>query len=236
MAYGQDVWAKRTPDLVINKWYKTTDYHVDHGGGLDFYDVGFSLGAGSSDPYVNDSIYYSKNFRTYKVLDNGPIRSTFELGYDAWNVNGTSVTESKIISLDAGSQLSKMQTEYPFKNKKELPVAIGIVKRKENGSMLLDEKNGIMGYWEPQHGKDGTLGIGALMEEPVLNMQVKDHHLLTIINVESKKPFVYYTGAAWDKAGLITNSKEWFNYLQNFKEKIQRPVIVKWGIGEGLKN
>lgn len=236
MAYGQDVWAKRTPDLVINKWYKTADYHVDHGEGLDFYDVGFSLGAGSSDPYVNDSIYYSKNFRTYKVLDNGPIRSTFELGYDAWNVNGTSVTESKIISLDAGSQLSKMQTEYTFKNKKELPVAIGIVKRKENGSMLLDEKNGIMGYWEPQHGKDGTLGIGSLMEEPVLNMQVKDHHLLTVINVESKKPFVYYTGAAWDKAGLITNSKEWFNYLQNFKEKIQRPVIVKWGIGDGLKN
>ncbi|HEY5393123.1 MAG TPA: DUF4861 family protein, partial [Hanamia sp.] len=196
--------------------------------GLDFYDVGFSLGSGSSDPYVNDSIYYSKNFRTQKVLDNGPLRSTFELGYEAWNVNGTSVTESKIISLDAGSQLNRMETKYTFNGKSEMPVAIGIVKRKANGDMLLNETSGIMGYWEPQHGKDGTLGIGSVMEEPVLNMQVKDHHLLTIISATSKKPFVYYTGAAWDKAGLITNSKEWFNYLQNFKEKIQRPLIVGW--------
>ncbi|MEO8821792.1 MAG: DUF4861 family protein [Ginsengibacter sp.] len=228
MAYGQDVWAKRTSDLIINKWYKSGDYHVDHGQGLDFYDVGFSLGSGSSDPYVDDSIYYSKNFRTQKVLDNGPLRSTFELGYEAWNVNGTSVTESKTISLDAGSQLNKMETEYTFNGKTDMPVAIGIVKRKANGDMLLNEKSGIMGYWEPQHGKDGTLGIGSVMEEPVLNMQVKDHHLLTIINADSKKPFVYYTGAAWDKAGLITDSKDWFTYLRNFKEKIKRPVVINW--------
>ncbi len=228
MAYGQDVWAKRTSNLVINKWYKTANYHVDHGEGLDFYDVGFSLGAGSSDPYVNDSIYYSKNFRTHKVLDNGPLRSTFELGYEAWNVNGTSVTERKTISLDAGSQLNKMETEYNFNGKNEMPVAIGIVKRKQNGDIWLDEKGGIMGYWEPQHGKDGTLGIGSVMEEPVVNMKVKDNHLLTIININSNKPFVYYTGAAWDKAGLITNSKKWFRYLKDFKEKIQRPVVVEW--------
>ena len=228
MAYGQDVWAKRTSDLVINKWYKTADYHVDHGEGLDFYEVGFSLGAGSSDPYVNDSIYYSKNFRTQKVLDNGPLRSTFELGYQAWNVNGTSVTESKTISLDAGSQLNKIETEYTFNGKKEMPVAIGIVKRKEMGDMWLDEKSGIMGYWEPQHGKDGTLAIGAIMEEPVKEMKVAGHHLLTIINANSKKPFVYYTGAAWDKAGVITNSKEWFKYLNDFKEKLKYPVQINW--------
>jgi hypothetical protein len=107
-------------------------------------------------------------------------------------------------------------------------VAIGIVKRKQNGDIWLDEKGGIMGYWEPQHGKDGTLGIGSVMEEPVVNMKVKDNHLLTIINVNSNKPFVYYTGAAWDKAGLITNSKKWFRYLKDFKEKIQRPVVVEW--------
>lgn len=228
MGYGQDVWAKRTPELVINKWYKLGKYHVDHGEGMDFYDVGLSLGAGTNDPYVNNSIYYSKNFRTHKVLDNGPLRSTFELGYEAWNVNGTSVTESKIISLDAGSQLNKMETEYTFYGKSEMPVAIGIVKRKANGDMLLNEKSGIMGYWEPQHGKDGTLGIGSIMEEPVDYMKVADNHLLTIVNVNSKKPFVYYTGAAWDKAGLITNCKEWFTYLQDFKEKIQRPVVVGW--------
>ncbi len=227
MGYGLDVWAKRTDELVINKWYKTADYHVDHGEGLDFYDVGFSLGAGSSAPYIKDSIYYSRNFRKYKVLDNGPLRSTFQLDYDAWNVNGKSITESKIISLDAGSQLNKMEKTYFFKGH-TMPVAIGIVEHRGSGTMLLDEKKGIMGYWEPQHGKDGTLGIGSVMEEPVMKMKVTDSHLLTIIHVESKKPYVYYTGAAWDKAGLITNKKKWFSYLRDFKEKIQRPVIMEW--------
>jgi rhamnogalacturonyl hydrolase YesR len=227
-AYGLDVWAKRTPKLVINEWYKNSDYHVDHGEGLDFYSVGFSLGAGSSAPYIHDSIYYSKNFRTYKVLDNGPLRSTFQLGYEAWNVNGQSVTESKIISLDAGSQLNKIETEYSFAGKKELPVGIGIVEHKGNGTILLDERNGIMGYWEPQHGNDGTLGIGSVLEEPIVTMKVADNHLLTIINTNSKKTFVYYTGAVWDKAGLITNAKGWFDYLKDFKEKIQRPLVIDW--------
>jgi len=228
MAYGQDVWAKRTSKLVINEWYKSADYHVDHGKGLDFYDVGLSLGAGSSAPFVNDSIYYSKNFRTQKVLDNGPLRSTFQLGYDAWNVNGTSVSETETISLDAGSQLNRMETQYTFKGKNEMPVVIGIVKRKENGAILLNEKKGVMGYWEPQHGKDGTLGIGSVMEEPVVNMHVTDQHLLTLVNAVPQKPFVYYTGAAWDKAGMITDSKEWFSYLENFKKKLENPVLMGW--------
>lgn len=228
MAYGQDVWAKRTTELVINKWYKLGDYHVDHGEGLDFYDVGFSLGAGNSAPFVKDSIYYSKNFRKYKVLDNGPLRSTFQIDYDPWKVDGKSVSESKIISLDAGSQLNKVETEYTLNGRTELPVAIGIVKRKANGDMLLNENRGIMGYWEPQHGKDGTLGIGSIMEEPGLSMQVKSHHLLTTINVASKKSFVYYTGAAWDKAGIITNSNKWFEYLENFKTETEHPLVVEW--------
>jgi len=227
-AYGLDIWAKRTSDLVVNKWYKSRDYHVDHGEGMDFYEVGFSLGAGSSAPYIKDSIYYSKNFRNNKVLDNGPLRSTFQLNYDDWNVDGKRVGESKIISLDAGSQLNRMETIYSFKDKNSMAVAVGIVEHMGNGAMLLNVAEGILGYWEPQHGKDGTLGVGTIIPEPVSTMKVNQQHLLTIVNVKSKKPLVYYTGAAWDKADKITSSKEWFNYLENFKIKLERPVLHSW--------
>ena len=226
-AYGLDVWAKRTSDLVINDWYKRADYHRDHGQGLDFYEVGFSLGAGSSAPFVKDSIYYSKNYRRYKILDNGPLRSSFELFYDDWNVNGKKVGESEIISLDAGSQLNKIETVYSFKGK-EIPVSVGIVKRQQKGTVLLDERNGIMGYWEPVHGKSGTLGIGSIISASKLKMITNHKHLLSVINVISGKPFTYYTGAAWDKAGRITNSKDWISYLTDFKEALRHPVLVKW--------
>jgi hypothetical protein len=35
-AQGFDFWAKRSNDLVVDEWYKTGDYHADHGKGLDY--------------------------------------------------------------------------------------------------------------------------------------------------------------------------------------------------------
>ncbi|MGN6531609.1 MAG: glycoside hydrolase family 88 protein [Ginsengibacter sp.] len=228
MAYGQDVWTKRTSKLIINEWYKSDNYHRDHGDGLDYYSVGFTLGAGSNAPYIKDSVYYSKNFRKYKVFDNGPLRSTFQLEYDEWNVDGKMVAAGKIISLDAGSQLNRVETVYSYKGSDDLPVAIGIVKRKEKGTILLNEKDGVMGYWEPQHGKDGTTGVGCVIRDSAERMKTDEKHLLTIIQAKPGRPFVYYTGAAWDKAGIITSSTDWFEYLKNFKERIVRPVVISW--------
>ena len=60
-AYGMDVWVKRTDKLILNERYKQGEYHIDHGDGNDYYHVGFSLGAGNMAPYMNDSVWYSKN-------------------------------------------------------------------------------------------------------------------------------------------------------------------------------
>ena len=58
MGLGVDVWVKRTERMIINERYKRGEYHIDHGDGMDYYHVGFSLGAGNMMPYVNDSIYF----------------------------------------------------------------------------------------------------------------------------------------------------------------------------------
>src|SRR6478736_2077567 len=41
-----DVWSKRTPQLVINDWYLTDNYHEDSGEGADYYSAGASRGCG----------------------------------------------------------------------------------------------------------------------------------------------------------------------------------------------
>ena len=87
-ANGIDVWVKSTDRLVINERYQRGDYHIDHGDGMDYYHVGQSLGAGNIAPYLYDSIWYPANYRKWKVLDNGPLRSTFQLDYDEWSVAG----------------------------------------------------------------------------------------------------------------------------------------------------
>ena len=227
-AYGMDVWAKRTSALIVDSWYKSGDYHVDHGEGLDYYHVGFSLGAGAAAPYVHDSIYYSRNYRRYKVLDNGPLRASFQLEYDAWNVDGMNVSCNKIISLDAGSQLNRIELKYSFTGKKILPLAVGIVKRNEKGTIWLDERKGVMGYWEPEHEKDGILGVGAILPDGIHGMLVKEGHLLSLVDIAADRPIIYYAGAAWNKAGLITDAGEWIDYLESFRRELERPVEIIW--------
>ncbi|MGX5817772.1 DUF4861 family protein [Chitinophaga lutea] len=220
MAYGVDVWSKRTSELVINKWYKRTNYHKDDGEGLDYYHVGLTLGAGGIAPYAKDSIWYPRNYSGHRMLDSGALRVTFELSYDAWNVDGQSVTMVKVVSLDADAQLSRMQVRFSV----PVPVAVGIIKRPEPGAMLLDEKAGILGYWEPQHGKDGTTGVGVILTGAAKEMKVLKGQLLALTAPDQRNEVVYYTGAAYDKAGLITNDAQWFRYLGEQAERLRHPV------------
>lgn len=226
--YGIDIWSKRTDQMVLDKWYKNGDYHNDHGEGMDFYEVGSSLGAGNMAPYIQDSIYFSHNYTSWRILDNGPLRSEFRLDYAPRTIQGITFQETELISLDAGSQLNKMEITYHSKEERSLPVAIGIVKRKEKGTILLGERAGIMGYWEPQHGKDGTMGIGCISVSPISGMKVSNDHLLMLGQSIFQQPFIYYAGAAWDKAGLITSANDWFGYLSDFQDKLQFPLVVDW--------
>lgn len=225
-AYGIDVWVKRTNRLIINERYKRNEYHVDHGDGMDYYHVGFSLGAGNMAPYVKDTIRYSGNYHQWKVLDNGPLRSTFQLTYDSWNAGGINVKATKTISLDAGSQLNRIENIYTFDGGKPLPVVVGLIKRPETGILSLNEQQGIMGYWEPTHGPDGTTGVGSVLTTPVTNMFVNKAQTLAQTTVKSNEPIVYYTGAAWDKAGKITNADQWFKYLDYFCKQIKEPLVI----------
>lgn len=231
-AFGIDVWVKRTDKLIINERYKRGEYHVDHGDGMDYYHVGLTLGAGNAMPYLNDSIWYSKNYISYKVLDNGPLRSTFQLNYDAWDVAGKQVTAAKTVSLDAGSQLNKISVEYKYADGDNLPVVVGIIKRPEPGAALLKEKAGILGYWEPEHGKDGTTGVGIIIPSPVSRMEVRRNQFIAYSTSVKNTPFVYYAGACWDKAGAITNETMWFDYLVQFQKQIAAENIVVSTVGK----
>ncbi|MFC5683672.1 DUF4861 family protein [Flavobacterium sp. MAHUQ-51] len=226
-AYGIDVWVKRTDRMIINERYKVGDYHTDHGDGLDYYKVGYTLGAGSMAPYIKDSVRYSGNYHKWKVLDNGPLRSTFQLEYDEWDAAGIKVSCVKTISIDAGSQLNRIENVFTYVDTKLLPVAVGISKRPENGFISLNEQEGIMAYWEPTHGNDGTTGVGCILTTPVKNMLVEKEQLLAVSETKSNEPVIYYAGAAWDKAGKILNSSQWVEYLNLSCKELKNPLKVE---------
>ena len=100
---GIDCWLKSVEYPIIDKWYandeKGISYHVDHGEGLDNYHVGTSRGCGGTALTYNGKIILSENFSTWKILAIGPIRSIFELNYDAIKVGDIEVLEKKRISV-----------------------------------------------------------------------------------------------------------------------------------------
>ena len=225
-AYGTDIWAKRTDQLVLNKWYKSGNYHKDHGEGLDYYHVGFKLGAGDVGVLLSDTIGFIHNYKTWEILDNGPLRSTFRVKYDPYTFNGMTVNTTKTISLDAGSQLSRIEVVVEHSSPKPLAMVAGITIRPEPGKLLLDEQAGILGYWEPTHGADGTLGIGCLFPKKSIPMLYQYGHGLAKLSVRSGEPLVYYSGGAWDKANLIKTGEAWFAYLHQFANQQKNPPAV----------
>ncbi|WP_257667388.1 DUF4861 domain-containing protein [Parapedobacter tibetensis] len=227
-AQGLDLWSKRTPNLVIDKWYAHGDYHKDHGEGMDYYSVGQTLGAGDIAPYSDGTVHYPKHYRNYEILDNGPLRSTFRLDYEPWQVEDKTVSVSKLIGIDAGSQLNTVQVTFTIDGDGKLPVALAVARREQPGELLKEEDQGLLGYWEPEHGEDGITGVGVALDDGTFDgFEDLPSQYLALFTADNGTPITYYNGGAWSKAGKITTAEEWFNYLKAFKERQASPLAVE---------
>lgn len=233
---GIDIWVKRTDALVIDRWYKSDDYHHDHGEGLDFYGVGTTLGAGGISPFIGGKFYHSKNFISYKILANGPLRTTFQLNYNTWNAAGIKVKETKTISLDAGSFLNKVEVKYTF-IPAELPVAIGISIIPGTGGKMSAgmDRDGVLAYQQPAQ-ENGTITIGVVVPQKCTTSEVAatdvDHynhsgHYILQTKIKKNQLLTYYQGASWDKEGSFKNFDAWKQYLQNKVIEIQKPLTIQ---------
>ena len=149
---GVDVWLKRTTDLVFDKWYKNelshkASYHVDNGEGLDCYQVGHTLGAGGVCPYSKDSLHIGRYFDRYKILDNGPLRSSFVLYYDSIPLGSKILKAELLITLDKGSNLNEARIKY-FGDTAQIQLAAGISLHDSIQSTAANASQGFIAYAE----------------------------------------------------------------------------------------
>lgn len=226
---GMDVWAKRTNQLIIDKWYKqdlsgVASYHQDHGEGLDFYKVGSTLGAGATAPYEKDQLWFSKNFVSHQVIDNGPLRITVKFTYAPFTVAKRQVVEVRTISMDAGSQLNKISVVYD--TEEDISIASGIVLRNlPDEEIYISDSKKIAAHAEPTDSLNGTLYEAIASITPYSSIENKHNHLLAFTTVQAGKPYTYFAGAGWSKAGFATFD-DWKKYVQEFSLKQDNPLIV----------
>ncbi len=236
---GVDVWTKRVRSPVIEKWYAKDgkngqSYHHDTGEGADFFDVGETLGAGGTAIWRDDKLYHSANFKSYRILANGPVRAAFELTYDPWDANGLRVSETKRISIDAGQNLSRAVSTFHAESggtSAEIPYAVGVIKHK--GAIGSESKANSWAWitaWEtvdPKAGGHGDLGIAVVLpRDRVADWKEISNHYLAISHARSGEPVVHYVGAGWTGNGDFRDVGDWWSYLTQFAQRLETPLKV----------
>lgn len=231
---------KKTDPKAAAELSRERSYHIDHGYGMDCYAVGPTLGAGVAALMVNDSIIYPWCYKNQEILDNGPLRFTVKLEFTPLTVKGDStVVETRLITLDAGSHLNK--TVVSYSNLKEtLPIVAGIVLHEPDGAVVADAANGYITYVDPTTGPDnGKIFMGAAVPAVVKDAKTvlfsekekkernnADGHVLAVSDYEPGSEYVYYWGFAWDKADIKT-ADAWNRYMADFAQKVRNPLTVK---------
>lgn len=231
---------KKTDPKAAAELSRERSYHIDHGYGMDCYAVGPTLGAGVAALMVNDSIIYPWCYKNQEILDNGPLRFTVKLEFTPLTVKGDStVVETRLITLDAGSHLNK--TAVSYSNLKEtLPIVAGIVLHEPDGAVVADAANGYITYVDPTTGPDnGKIFMGAAVPTVVKDAKTvlfsekekkernnADGHVLAVSDYEPGSEYVYYWGFAWDKADIKT-ADAWNRYMADFAQKVRNPLTVK---------
>lgn len=217
-------------------------YHIDHGNGMDCYNVGPTLGGGTAALFSDSTIVYPYCYADYKILDNGPLRFTVELTYHPSQIGkDAAVTETRLIQLDAGTHLNKTIVEY-----KQLttptPLGVGIVLHPQNpDGATYNKEQGYIAYADSTNNAkagNGVIYVGAVFtgqpdECGIKLFSEKEKsakggalgHVMGITQYRPGDKFEYHWGAAWSKSSF-ESMEAWEAYLKQASAKLKSPLTV----------
>jgi len=261
-SYGVDVWSKNTPELVVEQryWiedvvmmpaveklrrenrqrgdslYRLNSYHHDHGRGMDLYKVGATLGCGTPALMKDGQLVYPYCFKDYKVLDNGPLRTTVELIYHKVAFGNDSITEHRIISLDKGSNFNRITVWYEGLTQ-PAQLASGVVIHSEDKEPVVLGKDYVQ-YADPTDNigfNNCQLFVAALFPEGNVKTQKlmfdqpkggNEGHALGIVSDYRGDRYTYYFGSAWSRYDVRTQA-EWQQRIDWFMRSLRQPLTVE---------
>jgi hypothetical protein len=230
---GLDIWSKRVDYPIVDRWYNKghDHYHKDEGEGMDMYNVGPSRGCGGTGIWDGKTLYVGRNYRTWKVIANGPIRAIFELTYDTWMANGVMVSEVKRFTVDAGSNLDRIDSTFAVTGAKEVTVGIGLNKTPADKgqepviALTPDAAAGTFTQWVAQKA-NGALGTALIVPDSFVGFAEDDRNHLVLAKAAPGAPLRYYAGAGWSKAGEFTSQESWNAYVAAFAARLKSPLKI----------
>ena len=123
------------------------------------------------------------------------------------------VKETRRITLEAGSNLNRIETRFDWEGgPSEMLAAGGDCYTQGTPTPRCDKSARHLAYWEPEQPGNGMIGCGVIMTTDSEFVSTPDQALLTTA-VQRGKPLVYFAGAGWSKSGDFATKEDWFKYL-----------------------
>ena len=238
---GIDVWCKRVSYPIVDRWSNKGHnffHKYDLSEGMDMYGVGQTRGCGGTGIWDGHQLFVARNYQTWKVLENGPVRAVFELTYEAWDAgSGLKVAETKRFTVEAGHNLDQMDSTFTVAggSASELTVAVGLDKNPTDKGQ--DPKinfttvttDGSLAQWIAQK-THGDLATAVVMSAAAFHGYAEDeHNRLVLAKVTPGQPLHYLIGAGWSFAGEFTTEKSWTDYVAACAARMRSPVTVTFG-------
>lgn len=276
-AVGYDLFNKSTSDLMLDYWYASEQnqemrsvskqlhergyhdladqvynaycYHIDHGKGMDCYTVGPTLGGGANALLNADgSLFMPKCYKTFEILDQGPLRFTVRFTYPEQEFNGEKVTETRTISLDAGSQFNRVSIQYAGLSKPTKMAAGTVIHKSNPTAYVLSQENGYLGYedlgdasvynakYKDELAKQmGKIYIGLLFPDKSISTSYQQRengiatgHILATTTYQPNATYTYYFGSGWDKnpSTGFHSLTDWEAHLSQAALSVRNPLRV----------
>ena len=262
--YGIDVWLKNTPELIIDSLYRLefsrhpeiaalreqgrlqeadslttlTSFHLNHGLGMDCYNVGPTLGCGT--PALLDAdgqLVFPWCYDSFRVLDRGPLRVTVQMDFaPAAKGSSPSVTEHRLVTLDRGSNFVRMQVWYDGLLQPTDACAGFVVHKADTSSVVLGSH--FIHYADPTGDaarQNCQIYVATLFPEGIdeTKQLMYDHpangnagHAIGIHRaLANQEPFVYYFGSAWSQYD-VRSQAEWQLRIDDFIKARRQPLTV----------
>ncbi len=229
---GIDVFGKKVSEPILQKVGLDgfDSYHEMQDWGMDILKVGSSLGLGSIATLIDgkarrvdetDSLYSEIQF-------DGSVYSSIKTNYYGWNLPDGKVDVESVISIHAGTRLSKNSLSFsrPISN-----VATGLI-IDPNGELIKSDNNLEYSYlatYGLQSLAGDSLGIAIFFPTGQLIESTQDEYSHVVSFGPDITAFEYYFAAAWEqeKDG-ITNREEFMAYLEQVIQELSNPLKINF--------
>ncbi|RKM91631.1 DUF4861 domain-containing protein, partial [Aquimarina sp. BL5] len=236
---GIDIFGKTTSNLTLSTVGILGDYHTKESWGMDILKVGNSLGAGAIAIQLKDSLYRitGKNGAAFKVIEEGPIKASFEINYVNDKIHKIPIQTKHKVSIYKGQWYYKSEI-YLSGITSEMKLVAGIANLKPNTMHIKKGEDNVSMYSFGKQSENGDhLGMALILNKDVYythgTIQKKETGITNthyvVFNSENKIPLSYYFLSGWEASDSKFKSEEGFSKeIETILQKLANPIVVEY--------